>query len=82
MYVHDLYLNFGGWTRKTNKASHYWKGSCENSVEILRMLHIIFTWDFTCCFTNYVKILWKSCEKGVPFHMVFHTVEEHENNVK
>ena len=30
----------------------------------------------------YAKILWKSCENCVPFHMVFHTVEEHEKDVK
>ena len=28
---------------------------------------------------NPVEIIW---EQGVLFHMVFHTVEEHENNVK
>ena len=50
--------------------SHYWKGSCETLVKILWKFHIIFTWDFTWFFTNYVKkccsiFMWKSCGNHV-----------------
>ena len=49
---------------------HYWKGSYETSVKILWKFHIIFTWDFTWYFTNYVKkccgiFMWKSCGNHV-----------------
>ena len=59
----------------------------ENFVKISQYFHLRFHMVFhklceKMLWYFYVKILWKWCEKGVPFHMVFHTVEEHEKDVK